>query len=470
MALVCAQAALYAARNRATITGCEHDQYDIKVQVVGNDQLQKIGDTEKLDGDHAKAKARATPWSFSGGGILGAGGGGLPIGGGGGGSLMGANPRMAVYVDVAAKQFNLHVVLGPAAQLDHRQRQPLAARDGLRGRPQRRPGRHARASPSTPRRTGAASSRSSSTRRWASGSRTASRSRSPSGAPPSNAQHFDHVHLADTDPPDAEHLDDAGPAKPGSGAGGDGAVGGGGGGFGGLGGFGLEVHLVRWDGQGGRVGDIPGAPDSIPANLRQLFFNVMICESGGDPHATEDPGGQRRAARALRPLPVRHPDVGVGRRSRRPERRIARGAVDARVHALPPARLAAVGVRRREPPRLRVTDERLGGAARRAGGGDARRRPDADRRAQLPRAPARPGQDDAAAAGLRAADPQVQLDPHDRHALRPGPRVAGPRRARRARRSRRRAAADEALRARAFGGRDGRGRRATRFAAALDGL
>ena len=65
MPLVCAAAAVYAARNRATITDCQHDQYDIKVQVRGNDQLQKIGDTEKLDGDHAEAKARATPWSFA---------------------------------------------------------------------------------------------------------------------------------------------------------------------------------------------------------------------------------------------------------------------------------------------------------------------------------------------------------------------------------------------------------------------
>src|SRR6185312_9510391 len=66
-----------------------------------------------------------------------------------------------------------------------------------------------------------------------------------------NADHFDHVHLADTNPPDADHLD-GGPAQPGSGVGGGGGgggLGGGGGGGFGLGGFGLEVHLVRWDGQ-----------------------------------------------------------------------------------------------------------------------------------------------------------------------------------------------------------------------------
>ena len=96
--------ALRGAQPRHDDRAVQRDQYDIKVQVIGNDQLKKIGDTEELDGDHAEAKARATPWSFSGGGILGAGGGGLPIGGGGGGSLMGANPRMPVYVDVAAKR------------------------------------------------------------------------------------------------------------------------------------------------------------------------------------------------------------------------------------------------------------------------------------------------------------------------------------------------------------------------------
>ena len=103
MGLVCAPAAMYAARNRAVITDCQHDQYDIKVKVRGNDQLQTVGDTQELDGDHAEAKARATPWSFgSGGGILGAGGGSLPVGGGGGGPLMGANPKLQPYVDVAA--------------------------------------------------------------------------------------------------------------------------------------------------------------------------------------------------------------------------------------------------------------------------------------------------------------------------------------------------------------------------------
>ena len=40
MALVCAQAAIYAARNRAHDHDCQHAQYDIKVKVIGNDQLR----------------------------------------------------------------------------------------------------------------------------------------------------------------------------------------------------------------------------------------------------------------------------------------------------------------------------------------------------------------------------------------------------------------------------------------------
>ena len=193
---------------------CEHDQYDIKVQVVGNDRLQKIGDTEKLDGDHAKAKARATPWSFERRRDPRRRGGGLPIGGGGGGSLMGANPRMAVYVDVAAKQFNLHVVSGLRPNSitvsgNHSLHETGFAVD-LNGAPgdMLAFAKYAAA-------------------HW--GSRLEELIHTPMGfgvkngqqvalsfwGAAVNAQHFDHVHLADTDPPDAEHLDDAGPAKPG---------------------------------------------------------------------------------------------------------------------------------------------------------------------------------------------------------------------------------------------------------------
>jgi hypothetical protein len=285
MALVCAQAALYAARNRATIASCEHDQYDIKVQVIGNDQLQKIGDTEKLDGDHAKAKARATPWSFSGGGILGAGGGGLPIGGGGGGPLMGAKPGLQVYADAAAR-FGLHVISGlrPGAITNSGNVSWHSSGNALD-----------LAAPMTPAgKLAMLKFAQYAAETW--GSQLEELIHTPLGygvqngarVPPyAAADHYDHVHIADTDPPAPG--DKSGP--PTNGGAGPGPNPGGGGGFGGLGSFGLQVHLVRWDGQGGRIGDIPGAPDSIPANLRQLFFNVMICESGGNPHATEAPGG-----------------------------------------------------------------------------------------------------------------------------------------------------------------------------------
>ena len=295
MALVCAQAAIYAARNRAMITDCQHDQYDIKVKVRGNDELDAVGDTRQLEGDHAEAKARATPWSFgSGGGVLGAGGGSLPIGGGGGGSLMGANPRMSVYVDVAAKKFNLHVSSGlrPVSITtngNHSLHETGFAVD-LNGAPAdmlafakyaaEHWGGQLEELIHTPLGYGVKNGQQVPLSFW--GSAT-------------NADHFDHVHLADTDPPDADHLD-GGPAEPGSGAGGGGEGGfggglGGGGGFG-LGGFGLQVHLVRWDGQGGRVPDIPGAPDDFPASLRQMFYNLMICESSGNPRNIEEPGGR----------------------------------------------------------------------------------------------------------------------------------------------------------------------------------
>jgi hypothetical protein len=292
MPLVCAQAAIYVARNRSTMTSCEHEQYDIKVKVVGNDELDQIGDTEDLKDAQAQAKARATPWSFgSGGGILGAGGGSLPIGGGGGGALMGANPRMSVYVDVAAKQFNLHVSSGLrpisittngnhslhetgfAVDLNGSQADMLAFAKYAAAHW----GGQLEELIHTPLGYGVKNGQQVPLSFW--GSET-------------NAGHFDHVHLADTDPPDKADLD-GGPAKPGSGAGGDGGGGfggGGGGGFG-LGGFGLQVHLVRWDGQGGRVPDIPGAPDDFPDSLRQMFYNLMICESSGNPRAIEEPGG-----------------------------------------------------------------------------------------------------------------------------------------------------------------------------------
>jgi hypothetical protein len=291
MALVCAQAAIYAARNRAMITGCQHDQYDIKVNVRGTDQLKAIGDTDELDGDHAEAKARATPWGFGGGGgILGAGGGSLPIGGGGGGSLKGAKPAMQFYADAAAK-FGLTVFSG---------RRP-GDTDSFHGSGDALD----LTAPMTPEGERAMLAFAQyAAAHW--GARLEELIHTPLGygidngqkvplahwGAETNSMHFNHVHIADTDPPKPGDKD-VGPAQPGSGAGGPSPGGGLGGiGGGGLGGFvGLKVHLVRWDGQGGRIGSIPGAPDDIPANLRQMFYNLMICESSGNPQATEDPGG-----------------------------------------------------------------------------------------------------------------------------------------------------------------------------------
>ena len=182
MALVCAQAAIYAARNRAVITGCEHDQYDIKVQVRGNDRCrpsatprarrrprggqgachavelrQRRGDPRRRRRQSAGRRRGRRPAD-------------------------GRQPRLQPYVDVAAR-FGLHVSSGLrpnsiTANGNHSLHETGFAVD-LSGAPgdMLRFAKYAAG-------TGAASSRSSSTRRWASGSRTASRSRSPSGAPP----------------------------------------------------------------------------------------------------------------------------------------------------------------------------------------------------------------------------------------------------------------------------------------------
>jgi transglycosylase-like protein/putative Flp pilus-assembly TadE/G-like protein len=293
MPLVCAQAAIYVARNRSTMTFCDHEQYDIRIKVIGNDELEQIGDTEDLKDAQAQAKARATPWSFgSGGGILGAGGGSLPIGGGGGGTLMGANPALKPYVEVAAEQFHLHVSSGLrpisiTTNGNHSLHEQGAAVD-ITGAPAdmlafakyaaAHWGGQLEELIHTPLGYGVKNGQQVPLSFW--GAAT-------------NADHFDHVHLADTNPPDADDLN-GGPAEPGTGAGGGGGGGGfgggGGGGFG-LGGFGLQVHLVRYDGQGGRVPDIPGAPDDFPDSLRQMFYNLMICESSGNPRAIEEPGG-----------------------------------------------------------------------------------------------------------------------------------------------------------------------------------
>jgi hypothetical protein len=290
MALVCAQAAIYAARNRATMTFCQHEpnDYDIKVKVRGNDQLDAIGDTKQLEGEHAEAQARATPWSFGGsGGILGAGGGGLPIGGGGGGPLMGANPALQVYADAAAR-FGLKVISGlrPGAITNSGNVSWHSSGNALD-----------LAAPMTPEGK-AAMLRFAQYAAETWGSQLEELIHTPLGygvkngarVPPyATADHYDHVHIADTDP--AAPGDKSGPPTNGGAGAGPSPGGFGGGGGGGFGGFGLQVHLVRWDGQGGRVPDVPGAPDDFPDNLRQIFYAIMMCESGGDPHALEEPGG-----------------------------------------------------------------------------------------------------------------------------------------------------------------------------------
>jgi uncharacterized membrane protein YgcG len=285
MALVCAQAAIYAERNRAHITSCRHEEYDILVDVVGRDDLDNVRGTEEVDGDTAEAKARATPWGFGGGGFgFGGGGGSLPVGGGGGGSLMGANPALKVYADAAAK-FGLQVSSGLRPGDNDSYHGSGNALD--------------LAAPMTPEGKAAMLRFAQyAAEHW--GGQLEELIHTPLGfgikngvrvAPYAAADHYDHVHIADTDPPKSAD-DESGPPKVGVpvGSAPSGGFSGGGGGLAG-GAFGLRVHLVRYDGSGGRVADIAGVPNGVPDSLRQVLFNVMICESGGDPHATEAPGG-----------------------------------------------------------------------------------------------------------------------------------------------------------------------------------
>lgn len=286
MGLVCAAAAEYAARNRARLESCTREDYDVLVKVKGSDELTDVGDTRDLKGDTAEAKARATPWSFGAGGF-GASGGTLPVGGGGGGSLQGADPRLQVYADAAAK-FGLTVTSG------------------------RRPGDsdsyHGKgnaidvAAPMTPAGKAAMLKFANyAIEHWGSqleelihtplgyGVKNGSRVPVAFWGAAVNADHYDHVHLADTDP--AKPGKDSGPPSSGGDIGGAPGLGGLGGGLIAGGGFGLKVHLVRYDGEGGRVSDISGVPGNVPGNVRQLLFNIMICESSGNPREIEAPGG-----------------------------------------------------------------------------------------------------------------------------------------------------------------------------------
>ena len=292
MGLVCLQAEEYAARNRAQLSSCRHEEYDILVTVVGNDHTDKILDTGDLDGKHADAKARATPWGFgSGGGFLGGSAGSLPVGGGGGGSLMGADPRLQVYADAAAR-FGLRVTSGLRPGDNDSYHGSGNAIDV--------------AAPMTPQGEAAMLAFA----KWMVehyGSQLEELIHTPLGygikngqkvplsfwGSATNAEHFNHVHIADTDP--AKPGDFSGPpSDTGGGDLGSPGLGGGGGGLGGVltgGAFGLRVHLVRWDGEGGRVGDIPGIPGDVPDNLRVMLYNIMLCESGGNPKIIEPPGG-----------------------------------------------------------------------------------------------------------------------------------------------------------------------------------
>ena len=174
----------------------------------------------------------------------------LPVGGGGGGSLQGADPRLKVYVDAAAK-FGLTVTSG------------------------RRPGDsdsyHGSgnaidvAAPMTPEGKAAMLKFANyAIEHW--GSQLEELIHTPLGYgikngqkvslqvyAAVNAEHYNHVHIADTDP--AKPGEDSGPPKAGGGGGPTSAprasaasaatlaAGGG---------FGLKVHLVRYDGEGGR--------------------------------------------------------------------------------------------------------------------------------------------------------------------------------------------------------------------------
>ena len=271
MALVCAQAEIYAERNRAHVTSCRHEEYDILVDVVGRDQLDDVRGTEQVDGDTAQAKARATPWGF---------------GGGGGGSLMGANPALKVYADVAA-QFGLQVTSGlrPGDTDSYH-----GSGDAIDV-----------AAPMTPEGEAAMLRFAQyAAEHW--GAQLEELIHTPLGygikngvrvplsfwGSATNAEHFNHVHIADTDPPKAG-AEDAGPPRNGGPIGAAPSSGFNGGGVGGA--FGLRVHLVPYDGSGGRVANIAGVPSGVPDSLRGVLFNIMICESGGNPQATEPPGG-----------------------------------------------------------------------------------------------------------------------------------------------------------------------------------
>ena len=129
-----------------------------------------------------------------------------------------------------------------------------------------------------------------------------------------NADHFDHVHLADTNPPAKADLD-GGPPQAGSGAGG-------GGGWRRRPGrreLGRRPRRVRPRGPPRALGR-PGRPRARrPRRARRLprepapdLLQHHDVRVGRQPARHRGARRQRRPAGALRALPVRHPDVGVG--------------------------------------------------------------------------------------------------------------------------------------------------------------
>lgn len=275
--VACADAAAFAARNNATLSSCTHEFFDIKIEVVGTDTLDQIGDTAELEGRSAEGRARATPFGMGGGSgafpTI-----GLPAGGGGGGALKGAKPHMQKYADAAAR-FGLRVTSGLRVGDDgnHGDGNAIDVAAPMTPEGKRQMLAFARYAVQT----------------W--GSTLTELIHTPLGfgikngqqVPLSfwgsavNADHYDHVHIADVP---------GGPGGPGGSGGGLPMPGGFmGGGFG----LGLQVHLVRWDGKGTGLADgIPeGLPGGLPPDVMQKMYQIMLCESSNDPRATEPPGG-----------------------------------------------------------------------------------------------------------------------------------------------------------------------------------
>lgn len=269
--IACAEAAAYAARNNATLSSCTYEFFDIKVEVVGNDELEKIGDTADLDGRSAEGRARATPFGAGGSGAFPSIG--LPAGGGGGGTLKGAGAHLQKYADAAAR-FGLVVTSGREGRVGPHHGTgnaiDVAPPEGMTPEGNRKMLAFARYA----------------TQSW--GSSLTELIYTPMGygikngqqVPPyAAADHYDHVHLADV--PGGPGGGGAGPPLPGGFMGGGFALGGG-----------LSVHLVRWDGKGtGLAGGVPGGLPGGSPDVMQKMYQIMICESGGRTDALEPPGG-----------------------------------------------------------------------------------------------------------------------------------------------------------------------------------